>query len=212
MLAELKTPTMANDPPTVTDPADASGGVASSVPGVDLAALWQRVLRNDQRAFESVYRACSGAVYGLCLRMTANTAVADDATQATFVQAWVKRESFRGDAALKTWLHRIAVNEVLGRGRSEGRFREVIDEYGQLEASDAVVNHSPDMDLERAIAALPERSRQVFVLHAIHGYKHDEVGEMMGIAAGTSKAHFHRSREILQKSLGSAETGGRAHV
>lgn len=161
----------------------------------DLVVLWRQVLNNDQRAFEAVYAACSGAVYGLCQRMTANAAAADEATQATFVQAWVKRASFRGDAALNTWLHRIVANEVLGRGRSEARRREVHEDYSDYGEGSMVTNNSTDVDLERAIAALPERSRQVFVLHAIHGYKHTEVGEMMGIAAGTSKAHYHRSRE-----------------
>jgi len=199
MFAALKTPTMADDSPQST-PSTASGGGWQG--GGDLLALWQQVRNNDQRAFEAVYAACVGAVYGLCLRMTANAAVADDATQATFVQAWVKRDSFRGEAALKTWLHRIAVNEVLGRGRSEARRHEVHAQYGEFGADTMVTHHSTDRDLERAIADLPERSRQVFVLHAIHGYKHTEVGEMMGIAAGTSKAHYHRSREILQSTLG----------
>ena len=118
-----------------------------------------------------------------------------------FVQAWVKRGSFRGDARLTTWLHRIAVNEVLGRGRSEGRLQAVVGEYAR-ETDDSVTPMAgADIDLERAIAELPERSRQVFVLHAVHGYKHTEVGEMMGIAPGTSKAHFHRSRELLQERL-----------
>lgn len=202
MLAELKTTAMADDPHPVPN--------TTAYP--DLGQLWSKVLEGDQKAFESVYKACSGAVHGLCLRMTANKATADDCTQATFVQAWVKRESFRGDSQLKTWLHRIAVNEVLGRGRSEGRLREVLDEYGSLGADTVELSGSPDMDLERAIAALPERSRQVFVLHAIHGYKHDEVGQMMGIASGTSKAHFHRSRELLQNTLGSSPDGGHCHV
>ena len=200
---------MADDPPSAPD----SGAVDAFKPAApDLGALWERVLLGDQRAFEGVYNACSGAVYGLCVRMTANKATADDCTQATFLQAWVKRASFRGDSNLKTWLHRIAVNEVLGRGRSEGRLREVLDEYTSVGAADRAFRDSPDMDLERAIAALPERSRQVFVLHAIHGYKHDEVGKMMGIATGTSKAHFHRSRELLQGSLGAHRDGGTAHV
>ena len=200
---------MADEPPKSVHGAAPGDGQAVAA---DLVTLWQRVLNDDQQAFEAVYAACSGAVYGLCLRMTANTAAADDATQATFVQAWVKRASFRGDAALNTWLHRIAVNEVLGRSRSEARRREVHDEYSDFGVGSMATNSHADVDLERAIAALPERSRQVFVLHAIHGYKHTEVGEMMGIAAGTSKAHYHRSREILQSVLASSTTGGATHV
>lgn len=167
----------------------------------DLVALWAQVREGDHQAFARVYEACSGAVMGLCLRMTANRATAEDCVQATFIAAWEKRASFRGEARLNTWLHRIAVNSVLGRGRSEGRLREVIDEYAEQSPVEDLFGEGTDLDLERAIAQLPERSRQVFVLHAIHGYKHNEVGEMMGIASGTSKAHYHRSRELLQATL-----------
>lgn len=179
-------------------------GVSRALAGAELKALWRQVQADDARAFEQVYRACSGLVFGLCLRMTANQAAAEDCTQATFIQAWEKRLSFRGDSQLNTWLHRIAVNAVLGRGRQEGRLREVLDEYAEVTVTEQGYGSLPaggDRDLERAIAALPERGRQVFVLHAIHGYKHEEVGQMMGIAAGTSKAHYHRSRELLQSTL-----------
>ena len=172
----------------------------------DLVALWAQVRDDDHLAFESVYAVCSGAIFGLCLRMTANRAAAEDCLQATFIAAWEKRASFRSESRLSTWLHRIAINAVLGRGRSEGRRQEVMDQYSELAPagqsfSEDLFGAGVDIDLERAIADLPERSRQVFVLHAIHGYKHNEVGEMMGIAAGTSKAHYHRSRELLQASL-----------
>ncbi len=177
----------------------------------DLRKLWLNVLEGDQRAFEAVYHACSGAVFGLCLRMTANRATAEDCLQATFIAAWEKRSSFRGDSRLTTWLHRIAVNAVLGRGRTEGRLREVVAEYAaeyaEVTATEELFGTASDLDLERAIANLPERSRQVFVLHAIHGYKHEEVAEMMGIASGTSKAHYHRSRELLQATLSDGSQG-----
>jgi len=101
---------------------------------------------------------------------------------------------------------------VLGRGRREGRLREVIDEYAQdtplWTHSDSAEDALLDRELERAIATLPERGRQVFVLHALHGYKHSEVGEMMGIAAGTCKAHYHRSRELLQQHLAQTPNAG----
>jgi len=163
----------------------------------DLLALCERARAGDDRAFERLYRATVGTVHGLCLRMTADHALAEDCTQRTFVRAWQKLHQFRGDSAPGTWLHRIAVNEVLGSFRQERRHRgeaEVVDVAGP--------DTTPDIDLERAIARLPERPRQVFVLHGVYGYGHEQAAEMLEIAVGTSKAHYHRAREMLRAMLG----------
>ena len=169
---------------------------------VDLKGLWRRVGKGDNQAFEQVYRDCVGAVYGLCLRMTANPALAEECTQRTFVRAWSNVSKFRGDSKLTTWLHRIAVNEVLGNGRYETRYRTVIDEFGVDTEIRTAFSGSPDLDLESAIAQLPQRTREVFVLHGVYGYKHSETATMLGIATGTSKSHFHRARQMLQDALG----------
>lgn len=141
-------------------------------------------------------------MYGICLRMTANSAQAEECTQRTFVRAWQNLDKFRGDSKLTTWLHRIAVNEVLGRGRHETRYRMAVNEFGENTETIQAFSGSSDLDLERAIAALPERARQVFVLHAVYGYQHDETAEFLDIATGTSKAHYHRARQMLQDALG----------
>lgn len=174
----------------------------SSPERTSLRGLWRKVRDGDNRAFEQVYRHCVGAVYGLCLRMTANPALAEECTQRTFVKAWRNVEKFRGDSKLTTWLHRIAVNEVLGNGRYENRYRTVVDDFGEDAETRAAFGGSPDLDLECAIAQLPQRMRQVFILHAVYGYQHNETATMLGIATGTSKAHFHRARQMLQDALG----------
>ena len=176
----------------------------------DLSPLWQAARDGDQAAFESLYRATVDSVYGLCLRMTANRALADDCTQQTFINAWRRLQGFRGGSRITTWLHRIAVNEVLGAARREKRYRGTLTEY-TAEHDDALFADAPgrdaagtDRDLEHAIAALPSRGRQVFVMHAIYGFGHAETAEMLGVAEGTCKAHYHRARQQLMNSLAPA--------
>ena len=168
----------------------------------DVEGLLPKARAGDERAFESIYRATVGSVYGVCLRMTAQRAIAEECTQRTFVQAWRRLSDFRGDAALTTWLHRIAVNEVNSLGRRErrhlqGRQDDQVEPIALVERSDP----GRTMDLERAIGALPERARQVFVLYGIYGYGHEDTAAMLGIAVGTSKAHYHRARELLRAAL-----------
>ena len=215
MIAELKILSMPSDEPESPSAIAGSPGLLKDPQELpdQQTLLWARVREGDRAAFELIYRTLVGSLFALCLRMTANRASAEDCVQATFIAAWEKRHSFRGDSQLKTWLHRIAVNKVLGKGRSEGRRREVLDSYAaqsqsaMTESLDRGGDRGLDLDLEKAISAVPERSRQVFVLHAIHGYKHNEVGALLGIASGTSKAHYHRSRQILRAALMSQSAG-----
>ena len=169
-------------------------------------ALLPKARAGDESAFEAIYRATVGAVYGVCLRMTADRAIAEECTQRTYVSAWRRLADFRGDAALATWLHRIAVNEVLGLGRRErrrlrGRQSDQVESIALVERSDP----GRVLDLERAIGALPERARQVFVLYGIYGYGHEDTAAMLGIAVGTSKAHYHRARALLRVALGQSD-------
>ena len=156
-------------------------------------------------AFERLYRAHVARVTGLCLRMTRRRDIAEDCTQQAFVRAWRSLGAFEGRSAFGTWLHRIAVNEVLTYGRNHGTRveaeplddsieepREVAGEYGVNEV----------MDVERALATLPEGARHVVVLQAVYGYSHEEVADMLGIAVGTCKAQLHRGRRLLRERLG----------
>ncbi|MGH8176268.1 MAG: RNA polymerase sigma factor [Steroidobacter sp.] len=174
------------------------------------AALVTAARRGDMKAFERLYRMHSGRVFGLCLRMTRRHDVAEDCAQLTFVRAWRNLSAFEGRSAFGTWLHRIAVNEVLSHSRNHGT-RSESDEEAVADVADEApdrVNHidaGEVMDVERALATLPEGSRQVVVLQAVYGYSHEEVADMLGVAVGTCKAQLHRGRKLLRERLGMPE-------
>ena len=172
----------------------------------DSTGLVKRAIGGDVDAFEELYRQLVGRIYGLCLRMCGNRSLAEELTQESFVRAWQKLSSFRGDSAFSTWMHRLTVNVVLGHQRSAGRrqARETAagaQWYG--EGSSTRERPGIAMDLERAIAGLPKRARTVFVLHDVEGYKHSEIAQVAGMAVGTSKAQLSRARQLLRKALAS---------
>jgi RNA polymerase sigma-70 factor (ECF subfamily) len=167
-----------------------------------IGALVERAQRSDSAAFEALYRMHVDKIYGLCLRMTGNVAEAEDCVQDAFIQAWTKLDKFRGDSAFGTWLHRVAVNTVLGRMRKAKRENDRLQAVSDVAPAPASIGDSGDIeDLEQAMNQLPRGARHVFVLHAVYGYSHDETGEMLGIAAGTSKAQLHRAKRLLVQQL-----------
>ena len=169
----------------------------------DEDALIRRAQRSDADAFEALYRGNVDRVYGLCLRMTGNVSEAEDCTQEAFIQAWKQLAKFRGDSAFGTWLHRIAVNAVLGRMRKSRREHDRIRAVAELGDPPTVNADSGNLrDLSDAVNRLPEGARHVFVLYAVYGYSHEEAGNMLGIATGTSKAQLHRARRLLAQQLG----------
>ncbi|HEY4339713.1 MAG TPA: RNA polymerase sigma factor [Steroidobacteraceae bacterium] len=162
--------------------------------------------RDGIRAFEAIYREHVGAVYGLCLRLTGSRELAEDCTQEAFLAAWRALPQFQARSTLATWLHRIALNTVLARRRSPAaRFEaaETADEESlqRLGGSDT----APPLDLERAIAALPEGARHVLVLVGLYGYNHEEAAQLLGLVAGTCRAHLHRARQLLKQHMGLTE-------
>ena len=161
----------------------------------------ERAARGDHRAYEQLYRLHNAHIYALCLRMTANTAAAEDATQDTFIQGWRKLASFRGDSAFSSWLHRIAVNIVLSAMRKNKREAAGLALAAAVEHETTSEPEHALGDVERAIATLPERARQVFVLVGVCGYRHDEAADFLGVAVGTCKAHMHRARQLLCDQL-----------
>jgi RNA polymerase sigma-70 factor (ECF subfamily) len=175
---------------------------ASTAALADEAAWIRQAQRSDSRAFEALYRLHIDKVYGLCLRMTGNVAEAEDCAQEAFIQAWNKLDKFRGDSAFSTWLHRIAVNSVLGRMRKAKREQERILAVVDNAPAPVTSGDSGELrDLAEAIERLPEGARHVFVLNAVYGYSHDEAASMLGIATGTSKAQLHRARRLLAQQL-----------
>ena len=171
----------------------------------DPTDLIRRAQQGDRTAFEALYRAHAGRVYGLCLRLTADRALAEERTQDAFVRAWERLATFRGESAFSSWLHRLTVNEVLlGRRAERRREQRVVtsDDPAALERPrGADTSSGSALDLERAIAALPAGAREVFVLHDVEGYRHEEIAELTGIAIGTSKAQLFRARRLLREAL-----------
>ena len=156
----------------------------------------------DQSAFERLYRSHVTRIHGLARRMSGHQD-ADELTQDIFVRAWTKLGTFRGESAFGTWLHRLAVNIILERRRTRAiessRYRD--DELAFDKAASR--NSTPDsaMDLESALAKLPDGARQVFVLHDVEGHKHREIAALLGISSGTSKTQLHRARMLLRTHL-----------
>jgi RNA polymerase sigma-70 factor (ECF subfamily) len=178
-------------------------GTVPKAAETDEGTLIKRAQDADARAFEALYRRHVDKVYGLCLRMTGNVGEAEDCAQEAFIQAWKQLKRFRGDSAFSTWLHRIAVNAVLGRMRKSKREQDRIRAVAeQVEVSPAAVADTGELrDLAEAIDRLPQGARHVFVLNAVYGYSHEEAGNMLGIAVGTSKAQLHRARRMLAEQL-----------
>ena len=160
----------------------------------------------DEAAFHALYRAEVGRVYALCLRLTGNRRDAEERTQDVFVQAWRRLSTFRGESAVSTWLHRLTVNLVLTERRSTRRREQRVMPVESLETVEkpGAAGREPSVpgvDLERAMARLPDGAREVFVLHDIEGYTHEEIGAVCGIAEGTSKAQLFRARRLLREML-----------
>jgi RNA polymerase sigma-70 factor (ECF subfamily) len=156
----------------------------------------------DGRAFERLYRAHAPRIHTLVRRMI-DADQADDITQDIFVRAWEKLGTFRGEAAFGTWLHRLAVNVILGRrqtiGGERARFLTTEDALDAIPARSAPAEHG--IDFENALARLPDGARQVFLLHDVAGYKHEEIADLMGVVPGTSKSQLHHARMALRKYL-----------
>ncbi len=170
--------------------------------------LTQASAKGDMIAFEEVYNRHHRRVYAICLRMLKNTNEAEDLTQDVFIQLHRKIGSFRGDSAFTTWLHRLTVNQVLMHFRKRTvKFEKTTDEGEtpvQIVRGSERPGKMPVVDkiaLENAIKQLPNGYRNVFVLHDIEGFEHEEVARILGCSVGTSKSQLHKARLKLRKLL-----------
>lgn len=156
----------------------------------------------DAHAYERLYRSHVARIHSLARRMI-NLDAADEVTQDVFVRAWEKLGTFRGESAFGTWLHRLAINVILGRRANLGIQRDRFDE--SEDAFDVLASKPKtpelEMDFETALTRLPRGARQIFVLHDVEGFKHEEIAEQLGISSGTSKAQLHRARMMLRRHL-----------
>jgi len=185
-----------------------TGSMADTGPPADPEAARQALLvtrarAGDAAAFAELYRSNHRRIYALILRLTADAGRAEELTQDAFVSAWRRLADFRGDARFSTWLHRIAVNTTLSDQRRHRPWLVWLRDSPDVlpDVADEPRCAGLARDLDAAIARLPERARQVFVLVDVEGHSHEEAARLLGIRAGTSKAHLFRARELLREML-----------
>lgn len=180
----------------------------------------KRAQEGDADAFAALFHTHKARIYSLCLRMTSNVAEAEDLTQETFLQVFRKLHLFRGDSALSTWLHRIAVNTVLMHFRKKSLHQLSLDEpYSSSDGSKVRREYATKdnrlagcvdrIALTWAIKELPHGYRTIYVLHEVEGYEHQEIAEMLGCSVGNSKSQLHKARlrirELLTESTKAAQ-------
>tara|TARA_B100002049_G_scaffold35664_1_gene23324 strand:+ start:136 stop:687 length:552 start_codon:yes stop_codon:yes gene_type:complete len=163
-------------------------------------ALIERVKSGDQGAYATLYELHVKRVYSLCLRLLADKEHAEDATQEVFVQLWHKIANFDGRSQFSTWLHSVTSNIAISYIR---KHKSWLQKVVSFEQSGMDEQSAADCDgfngLDKLVLRLPERARMVFVLHAIEGYRHEEIAKMLNMAVGSSKSQFHRARQLLKE-------------
>ena len=172
----------------------------------------KRAQQGDADAFASLFHQHKARIYSVCLRMTNNTAEAEDLTQDAFLQVFRKLSTFRGDSALSTWLYRIAVNTVLMHFRKKALRQISLDEpynqdaktvrreYGSRD--DRLTGSVDRIALARAIKELPDGYRTIFLLHEVEGYEHQEIAELLDCSVGNSKSQLHKAKLRIRELLG----------
>jgi RNA polymerase sigma-70 factor (ECF subfamily) len=183
-------------------------------PEEDIIRLAQE---GNAAAFEQLYRRYSGLVFSLCLRILKSDSEAEDLTQEAFLLLFRKIHTFRGEAKFSTWLHRLTINLALMRlrkkrhpevsldatlERSEEDPRPLMELGGPDLRLSGVLDH---INLRRAIDQLPEGYKEMFILHDVEGYEHQEIAEILGCSAGNSKSQLYKARlrlrELLQEAF-----------
>ena len=173
----------------------------------EITQVIQLAQKGDRHAFHLLYQQHVARVYAVCWRLLGDAQKAEDACQEIFIKVWQRLPEFKGDSTLGTWLHSIATRTAIDVWRQDKRLRfadsdEVNDaaDLLQLESHPAVPGDARDLEL--AIQRLPAQAKAVFVLFALEGYQHTEIAHMLGIAEGSSKAQYHRARQLLRGFLG----------
>jgi RNA polymerase sigma-70 factor (ECF subfamily) len=166
--------------------------------------LITRVVAGDAAAERELYETYVDRIYRLAFRLAGEDELARDFTQATFIRAFEKIGSFRGESSLSTWLHSIGVSVALNGLRKTKRLRnrEAPMEEG-LRIGASRTEAEPDLKerMARAIDALADKYRTVFVMHDVEGYTHEEISGTLNIPVGTSKSHLFQARSKLRVAL-----------
>jgi RNA polymerase sigma-70 factor (ECF subfamily) len=155
--------------------------------------------------FEAIYRQHAARIYTLACRMAGSPEDGEDLLQEIFLQVYRKLGSYKGDAALGTWLYRLALNHCLDYVRSkQAKMRKITDTLDAESSYQPVARRDTPiarLDLERALERLPDGCREAFVLHDVEGLDHKEVASLLGIAEGTSKSQVFKARSKLRAML-----------
>ena len=172
-------------------------------PRVNDAQLISRVIAGDRLAGRELYDAHAPRVYSLVYRLSGDAEKARELTQDTFIRAFSRLSQFRGDAALSTWLHRIAVTTVSNSRRKEIRFRREVslDEAGSIATDGATTDPDLKESIDRAVENLSEAYRTTLIMHDVEGYTHAEIAEVLGVPEGTCKSRLSAARAQLREAL-----------
>ena len=180
-------------------------GFTSAISRRALPAATRAAEESRSALLERLYREHADRVYGLCLRMSGDTVRATELAQDVFVRAWEQLDRLRPESDAGAWLWRLATNVVLNAMRSDRRrLARVapVAEPGLLERAElGTPLPVRRLSIDAAIARLPDRAREVFVLHDVEGFASHEVSGLLGIAEGTVRAHLHRARTLLREAL-----------
>ena len=176
------------------------------------AQLIRRAGDGDSRAVRALYERYAPRVYAVVRRIAGDDDLAQDYAQEAWIRAIRALPTFRGDARFSTWLHRIAVNaalQALRRADTRKRREAPMPEAVPVAPSnrDALLQGR----LEEALDRLPNGMRQVLILHDVEGYTHEEIGEVLGVASGTSKSQLFKARAKMRALLGSIDRGSADH-
>lgn len=187
--------------------------ISSKTASVSEFEVIRRAQAGDSDAFADLFNRHKGRVYALCLRMTKNTAEAEDLTQEAFLHMFRRLAAFRQDSALSTWLYRVTVNTILMHFRKKSLRQVSLDEpIGGEDQTPSRVREFPSADvrlagcvdrvaLDRALDELPNGSREIFVLHEVEGFQHHEIAKFLGCSVGNSKSQLHKARQRIRELL-----------
>jgi RNA polymerase sigma-70 factor (ECF subfamily) len=185
--------------------APAANGSERAIADLEDRRLVTAYLRErGEEAFRALYRRHTPAILRFASRLAGGRAAdAEDIVQTAWIRAAERLERFRWDSSLRTWLIGIALNCHRELLRSERRSASA--DFAEIPAAAPVHREIPRIDLERAIAQLPDGYREVLILHDVEGYTHEEIGNLMGIHNGTSKSQLCRARRAVRRWLARSE-------
>ena len=171
----------------------------------DDQALVAACLDGDRSAFDPIVDRYRRQVYNICFRFAGNHADASDLAQDTFIRAYRGLRGFKGQAALGTWLYRIAVNVCLSRAANKAPREEALRAErleGAIELPDrTLLREERAKRVRAAIARLPKKQRATLILRVYHDLRHDEIARVLGSSVGAVKANFFHALVNLKKLL-----------